>query len=214
MNNCLPEVLKILSYFINNDDANIAAEMSSVAQWFETLAMSDICEDGLLLLSDELHRKHLLFQTNRIDAVANETLAAGSKIKQEVSRADRTAIIQQCVLLSHIRYNGHIPDEAVTDLRMMASLILDDDAIIEDIIRGLAPAEPSADKIGEMYKTLGLEPGADANAVKKAYRHIALTCHPDRLEGITESERQWAMNMLQTATEAKEALLRHLNENN
>src|SRR5688572_19481450 len=53
----------------------------------------------------------------------------------------------------------------------------------------------------DYYEILGVDRGADADAVKKAYRKLALQFHPDRNAGSKESEEKF-----KEATEAYEVL--------
>jgi molecular chaperone DnaJ len=53
----------------------------------------------------------------------------------------------------------------------------------------------------DYYEILGLERGADADAIKKAYRALALQYHPDRNGGATDAEEKF-----REATQAYEVL--------
>ncbi|MBL8943010.1 MAG: J domain-containing protein [Myxococcales bacterium] len=46
-------------------------------------------------------------------------------------------------------------------------------------VRGAPPADPAADR-RRWYKTLELEPGADLQQVRRAYRRLMKQYHPDR----------------------------------
>jgi DnaJ like chaperone protein len=59
-----------------------------------------------------------------------------------------------------------------------------DDEFIRELERFAPPAASiTEDSIESCYATLGLEPGADAAAVKLAYRKRISQYHPDKLEG-------------------------------
>lgn len=53
------------------------------------------------------------------------------------------------------------------------------------------------------YKALGLEPGADSDAVKQAYRKLVMQYHPDRYRG---SDPEGAAKRFREVTQAYEAL--------
>ena len=53
----------------------------------------------------------------------------------------------------------------------------------------------------DYYEVLGIEKGADKDAIKKAYRKLAVKYHPDRNPGDKEAEARF-----KEATEAYEVL--------
>ena len=61
-----------------------------------------------------------------------------------------------------------------------------EDEFVRELER-FAPApstfEPAQDSIEKSYAVLGLAPGADASAIKLAYRKLISQYHPDKLEG-------------------------------
>ena len=61
-----------------------------------------------------------------------------------------------------------------------------EDEFVRELER-FAPApstfEPAQDSIEKSYAVLGLTPGADASAIKLAYRKLISQYHPDKLEG-------------------------------
>lgn len=54
---------------------------------------------------------------------------------------------------------------------------------------------------GDYYSVLGVDRGADQDAIKAAFRKLAMECHPDRNPGDTEAERRF-----REANEAYETL--------
>ena len=58
----------------------------------------------------------------------------------------------------------------------------------------------------DAYSVLGLTRDATDDEVKKAYRKLALKYHPDRLSGLSESEKQAAVRKFQEINNAKEII--------
>lgn len=58
--------------------------------------------------------------------------------------------------------------------------------------RSRQAAEASRDSAGQYYAVLGLEPGADMEAIKKAYRNLSMTYHPDKVSHLGEEFRNVA----------------------
>ncbi len=56
------------------------------------------------------------------------------------------------------------------------------------------------------YRTLGLEPGADMEAVKRAYRQLVMKWHPDRYQG---ADKEGAAQRFREITQAYEALTKN-----
>ncbi|RNF26984.1 putative DNA-J protein [Trypanosoma conorhini] len=61
----------------------------------------------------------------------------------------------------------------------------------------------------DYYKILGIKKTADASEIRRAYRHLAKTLHPDKLlsQNLTAAERQKADERFRDINEAKEILL-------
>lgn len=57
------------------------------------------------------------------------------------------------------------------------------------------------------YRTLGLEPGADTDAVKRAYRQLVMKWHPDRYQG---TDKEGASRRFREITQAYEALTKNI----
>jgi len=75
-------------------------------------------------------------------------------------------------------------------------------------VRGEPPSDPVADR-RRWYKTLDLEPGADLAAVRKAYRRLMATYHPDKF--VNDPDKlQAATEMARRLTEAYNGLSRYL----
>jgi hypothetical protein len=52
--------------------------------------------------------------------------------------------------------------------------------------RDRAPRSPDQPTAAEAYRTLGLDPGADQQAIKRSYREMVKTVHPDTKSGDKE----------------------------
>ncbi|MCA9689114.1 MAG: J domain-containing protein [Myxococcales bacterium] len=59
------------------------------------------------------------------------------------------------------------------------------------------------------YRTLELEPGADIDAIRKSYRRLLRTYHPDKFAQDPEKSRA-ATELTRNLTEAYDGLARHL----
>ena len=70
-----------------------------------------------------------------------------------------------------------------------------------------SPAPPA---IAELYGRLDLEPGADAEAVAKAFRRLSKRCHPDKVAHLDEEFQALAHRKFLALQEAYDGLMRHL----
>lgn len=75
--------------------------------------------------------------------------------------------------------------------------------------RGRTPAPPPArpQQDGGPWRVLGLPPGSDAAEVRRAYRRLARTVHPDLHPGATDEERRALEARFHEITEAYRALV-------
>lgn len=58
----------------------------------------------------------------------------------------------------------------------------------------------------DFYEVLGVDRNADADALKKAYRKLAIKYHPDRQQGKTDAEKKEAEEKFKEAAEAYDVL--------
>ena len=60
----------------------------------------------------------------------------------------------------------------------------------------------SADPLPDHWSALGLEKGADAATIKKTYRKLVLTCHPDKVtDPALKAQKQDEFHKIQQAYE-------------
>lgn len=57
------------------------------------------------------------------------------------------------------------------------------------------------------YEILGLEPGATESDVKRAYRRLAMRWHPDRHQGESMEEQEYAAEQFRLVKEAYDAIM-------
>ena len=75
-------------------------------------------------------------------------------------------------------------------------------------VRGEPPRDPAADR-KRWYRTLELDPGADLQQVRRAYRKLLLQYHPDRHANDPDRYKA-ATEVTRKLTEAYNGLTRHL----
>lgn len=75
-------------------------------------------------------------------------------------------------------------------------------------VRGDPPADPAADR-RRWYRTLELEPGADLQQVRRAYRRLMKQYHPDRFANDPDKLKV-ATEVTRKLTEAYNGLMRYL----
>lgn len=75
-------------------------------------------------------------------------------------------------------------------------------------VRGAPPSDPAAER-RRWYKTLELEPGADLQQVRRAYRRLMKQYHPDRFANDPE-KLEVATAVTRKLTEAYNGLSEHL----
>jgi DnaJ-domain-containing protein 1 len=73
--------------------------------------------------------------------------------------------------------------------------------------RARTPSPPSVRGPTDSWQVLGLPPGADAAEIKRAYRRLARTVHPDLHPGATPEERRALEVRFSEITEAYRALV-------
>jgi DnaJ-domain-containing protein 1 len=73
--------------------------------------------------------------------------------------------------------------------------------------RARTPAPPPARHDTDSWRILGLSPGADATEIKRAYRRLARTVHPDLHPQATDEERRALELRFSELTEAYRALV-------
>jgi hypothetical protein len=69
------------------------------------------------------------------------------------------------------------------------------------------PSPQPTPQVAPAWRVLGLAPGADVAAIKRAYRRLALTVHPDLHPGATDEERLALQSRFVELTEAYRALV-------
>ncbi len=66
---------------------------------------------------------------------------------------------------------------------------------------------PSFDPRSSAWRVLGVSPGADATEIKRAYRRLARSCHPDMHPHATDTERRALSERFAAVTEAYRTLV-------
>ncbi|MEL6979669.1 MAG: molecular chaperone DjiA [Pseudomonadota bacterium] len=100
--------------------------------------------------------------------------------------------------------DGEYADEELAFLREVSAIFEISDRCFE---RLFARHDPAAG--GDPYKLLGLEPGADIEAVKHAWRSLVRETHPDRMmaRGVPEEAVKLATERLRVLNTAYERIL-------
>jgi len=101
-------------------------------------------------------------------------------------------------LIYQILYTkGSVPENELLIARNIARYleisILDQRTIeAKYMYRGRQAAAATRDSADQYYAVLGLEPGADMEAIKKAYRKLSMTYHPDKVSHLGDEFKKVA----------------------
>ena len=125
------------------------------------------------------------FNAGRLDSFQPEPVLA-KFVKQFGLRS--TQAEQMLAALIAIAYadGGMLGNERVALKVIAVALGFREDEFVRELERFAPPSsgfEAMEDSIEESYAVLGLAPGADASAIKLAYRKLISQYHPDKLEG-------------------------------
>lgn len=142
------------------------------------------------LTGEELDAMRELLKRSLLDEPV-DVVAASRKYKEESTAEERLLFIQ--ALYDMASFEG---DLSAAEQRMINQIVVELDLSESDhsTIRGIFISAPS---IEEDYQLLGLKPGLDDAALKKGYRVLAATHHPDKVaqlgpEAVTMAQRRFA----------------------
>ena len=125
------------------------------------------------------------FNAGRLDSFQSAPVVA-KFVKQFGLRSAQAEQMLAALIAIGYADGGILGSERAALKAIAVALGFREDEFVRELER-FAPApstsEPAQDSIEKSYALLGLAPGADASAIKLAYRKLISQYHPDKLEG-------------------------------
>lgn len=207
----LKDILRITTYVIDMVDENVDVEVVTVGNWLALMYTEKTRNDGVYLLRQMLEEKDMFVRGNRIDLLIEKIVESSKAIHALLFPDLSKGLVDLLVKLSKIKYNNHLPEEMIDDLRQLATLIAGGYSM-NDFLSGREQCRQNA-LSEEVYETLEITSSATDEEVIKAFRKLSLKYHPDRLGNASVEEKEWASRKLQAIVEAKNLIMAHRQKN-
>lgn len=207
----LKDILRITTYVIDMVDENVDVEVVTVGNWLALMYTEKTRNDGVYLLRQMLEEKDMFVRGNRIDLLIEKIVESSKAIHALLFPDLSKGLVDLLVKLSKIKYNNHLPEEMIDDLRQLATLIAGEYSM-NDFLSGREQCRQNA-LSEEVYETLEITSSATDEEVIKAFRKLSLKYHPGRLGNASVEEKEWASRKLQAIVEAKNLIMAHRQKN-
>lgn len=193
-NSFLFSMLVLASYIVKADGKVMHSEMELVRQMLRQNFGPSSVSQGNDILS-KLFNEQQRMGWNKFRQTVNECC---TQMRQYMDYSQRLQLLNFLVLIA--RADGKLPDSELNALRECTQWL------------GIAASELDSmlhlqgDSLDDAYKVLGVDPSASDDAVKRAYRRLALEHHPDKVAALGEDVRLAAEKKFQEINAAKDRI--------
>lgn len=187
--------LMVLSAHIIQADGHIMhSEMEAMRRFLLNNFGEGTMQQGNQLILDIFQQKKSMTPTQWSQYVA----ANGVRMAMMLTVEQRVQLLS--FLMDVAKADSHLSPEEVQALRQVAQMMQLNPGMVDQLM-GLG-----GNTLEDAYKVLGLTPQATDDEVRRAYRKLALECHPDRVASLGDDVRRAAEKKFKDITEAKERI--------
>lgn len=203
----IKDILRITTYFIDPIDENVDVEVVTVGNWLTITYDEQYRNDGVYILRQMLEEKEMFLRGNRSDILIDKIVASCNTIRSLLYPELSASLVELLVKVCKVKYNNHIPEDVIGDLRQLATLIAGG-YMMNDFLAGREHVQRNTVS-EDVYAVLEISSSATDEEVMKAFRKLSLKYHPDKLGNATEQEKEWASRKLQAVVEARNIIMEH-----
>lgn len=193
-NGFLFSLMVLLSYVIQADGRIMHSEMEYARRFLRTSFGEEAEREG----DQILRRLFQLSQTKTPQEWKEQIRSCCVQLTYELPEEQRLQLL--AILIGVAKADGHVADEEVSALRELAAWMAIGAQMVDQL------ANLGGNSLEAAYKLLGIAPTATDEEVRKAYRQMALKCHPDRVQALGDDVRQQAEETFKQINQAKEQI--------
>ena len=198
-NSFIFSLLVMASYVIKADGKVMHSEMELVRQFLRVNFGEQAVPQGEQIIKKLFEEQKRLNNFNP-NAFRQKIFDCGRQIAQNMPYEQRVQLLAFLVQIA--KADGSVPQSEIDALRDVAAAMSMRPEEIDSMM------SMGGTTLEDAYKTLGIDPSATDDEVRRAYRRMALKHHPDKVETLGEDMKRAAEKKFQEINAAKEQVFK------